>query len=149
MNDDDNPAESRLRAKDYSTSIRVVCALLEKDDYVFAARRSTVMSLPGKWEFPGGKIEAGETPEAALIRELWEELRTGIHIHGSLPSCSTMNNQNMNIELIPRIGSMTNHRYELLEHMEAGWFSVRDLQKLDWAEADIPVLNAYIELRYS
>ena len=54
--------------------LRVACAIIERDGRVLAAQRSAAMTLPLKWEFPGGKIEAGESPEECLIRELMEEL---------------------------------------------------------------------------
>jgi 8-oxo-dGTP diphosphatase len=54
--------------------IHVTCAIIERDGHVLAARRSAVMSMPLKWEFPGGKIEPGETARDALVRELREEL---------------------------------------------------------------------------
>ena len=55
--------------------LQVSCAIIERDGLVLAARRSATMSLPLKWEFPGGKIDPGESPEECLVRELREELR--------------------------------------------------------------------------
>ena len=54
--------------------VTVACGIIIRDGLILAAQRSPVMSVPNKWEFPGGKIEAGETPEQALIRELQEEV---------------------------------------------------------------------------
>ena len=54
--------------------IDVVCALIERDGKVLVAKRSAGVSTGGKWEFPGGKIKAGETPEQAVCREIVEEL---------------------------------------------------------------------------
>jgi len=57
-----------------STAVVVAAALIDADGRILLQQRPPGKSLPGLWEFPGGKIEAGETPEAALIRELHEEL---------------------------------------------------------------------------
>ena len=62
-------------------TIRVVAALIEKDDCIFAAKRAYGF-LKGRWEFPGGKIEAGESGEQAIIREIQEELDTIIAVDG-------------------------------------------------------------------
>ena len=59
----------------------VVCAIIEQDGLVLATQRSATMTLPLKWEFPGGKLEAGETPEQALIREVCEELGISVAIN--------------------------------------------------------------------
>ena len=65
--------------------IDVACAIIEKDGRVLAAQRSETMSLPLKWEFPGGKIEPGESAAACLVREIAEELAVGIVIGAALP----------------------------------------------------------------
>ena len=54
--------------------IEVVCALIERDDRVLVAKRAVGKSMEGKWEFPGGKLHAGEEPEVAIVREIEEEL---------------------------------------------------------------------------
>lgn len=62
-------------------TLRVVAAYIEKDGCIFAAKRAYGF-LKGRWEFPGGKIEAGETPEEAIVREIKEELDTDIAVDG-------------------------------------------------------------------
>ena len=58
----------------------VTAAIILRDDRVLLARRSSGQKLAGFWEFPGGKVEAGETPESCLARELEEELGIGVHV---------------------------------------------------------------------
>ena len=65
--------------------IYVACALIENDGKILCAQRSESMSLPLKWEFPGGKIDPGESPEQCLKRELVEEMDITIHVGKSLP----------------------------------------------------------------
>ncbi|WP_338127029.1 (deoxy)nucleoside triphosphate pyrophosphohydrolase, partial [Corynebacterium hadale] len=69
-----------------SRAIRVVGAVLLIDAHVFAARRNPAKSQGGLWEFPGGKIEDGESPEEALARELREELRIDARVHAPVTS---------------------------------------------------------------
>ena len=60
--------------------INVTAAIIERDGKVLLAKRSSTSSLPNKWEFPGGKVESGETPEECLKRELWEEFEIKVII---------------------------------------------------------------------
>ena len=66
-------------------NIQVTCAIIERDELVLAAQRSVAMSLPLKWEFPGGKIHQGESPSECLRRELFEELNIHVSAGKSLP----------------------------------------------------------------
>jgi 8-oxo-dGTP diphosphatase len=60
--------------------INVTAAIIERDGKILIAKRSSTSSLPNKWEFPGGKVEAGETTEECLARELWEEFNVEVTV---------------------------------------------------------------------
>jgi 8-oxo-dGTP diphosphatase len=125
--------------------IKVTCAIIvNADGLVFAAQRSPTMSLPLKWEFPGGKIEPGETAEACLIREIKEELHVDIEIVASLPT-NTHQYPNVAILLIPFVCRITTGEIILKEHLDFKWLSKDELLALDWAEADVPIVKYYLE----
>jgi 8-oxo-dGTP diphosphatase len=124
--------------------IDVTCALLIDDqNRVFAAQRSDIMSLPLKWELPGGKIEPNESPDQCLIREINEELNIEIAIIESLPP-NTHIYPTITIKLIPFICKHVNGEIQLKEHVNFKWLNTNELLDLDWADADIPILNHYL-----
>jgi 8-oxo-dGTP diphosphatase len=96
------------------------------------------MPLPLKWEFPGGKIEADETAEECLIREIKEELNIEIQITGSLPPNDHQYPDKL-IRLIPFICRQKDGEIILKEHADYKWLDAKDLLDLDWAEADVGV----------
>ncbi len=124
-------------------SIEVSCAIIEKDGLVLAAQRSDKMSLPLKWEFPGGKLKPQESPAACLEREIEEELGIGITIHNSLPP-SKWSYPTFEIKLHPFICTLGSGEIQLVEHRAISWLLPEDLSSLDWAEADEPVLRHYL-----
>jgi 8-oxo-dGTP diphosphatase len=102
------------------------------------------MKLPGKWEFPGGKVEPGESNEAAIIREIDEEL--AIHISPVMQlTPSSYNYHHANVQLIPFVSKVTGGALRLREHSAARLLSPRELELLDWAEADKPIVREVIE----
>lgn len=123
--------------------IHVTCAIIERDDKVLAAQRSEVMSLPLKWEFPGGKINEGERSEDCLRRELQEELGVDIAVGRSLTP-TTHNYPAFIVTLYPFICSITAGEIKLREHKALTWFPPDKLHELDWAEADTPVVGEYL-----
>lgn len=123
--------------------IHVTCAIIERDGLVLAAQRSARMSLPLKWEFPGGKIDQGESPEECLRREISEEMNIEVAVGGSLPP-STHNYPAFSITLYPFICSIQNGEIALAEHSAIAWLVPEKLHALDWAEADIPVVKTYL-----
>lgn len=127
--------------------ILVTCAIIvNPQGQVLLTQRSASMPLPLKWEFPGGKIEAGETPEACLIREIREELNIEIQITGSL-SPNEYQYPDKLILLIPFICEKISGEIVLKEHAEYKWLETKDLLDIDWAEADITIVKQYLELR--
>ncbi len=123
--------------------LHVACAIIEQDGTVLTAQRSATMSLPLKWEFPGGKIEAGETAEECLIRELREELGVSIFI-GSALSPATHSYQDFTVTLYPFTCSLTGGTVTMHEHHALKWVEPQQMPELDWAAADLPVISEYL-----
>ena len=122
--------------------IHVTCALIEKDGKVLSTQRSGTMSLPLKWEFPGGKIHDGELPEDCLKRELHEEL--GIEVAVGKPLTPvTHQYSTFIVTLYPFICRITAGDMKLHEHEAFTWLPPEKLHELDWAEADIPLIEDY------
>ncbi len=98
--------------------------------------------MPLKWEFPGGKVDAGESLEDCLRRELAEEL--GVHVKvGQRLSPTTYQYPTFAITLYPFICSIESGELTLHEHGALMWLPPEELHGLDWAEADLPIINAY------
>jgi 8-oxo-dGTP diphosphatase len=123
--------------------IHVTCAIIEQDGLILAAQRSATMSMPLKWEFPGGKIDPGETPEECLQRELLEELGIHVCVAKKFP-ISTHNYPNFAITLYPFACTITSGGIVLHEHTAISWLPPTELLSLDWAEADVPVIESYL-----
>ncbi|WP_111672358.1 (deoxy)nucleoside triphosphate pyrophosphohydrolase [Algoriphagus litoralis] len=121
--------------------IPVTCAIIFHQGKVLAAKRSETMDLAGKWEFPGGKIEAGESPEACLIREIQEELAVKIQVVQALPSSDYVYSDEKTIRLIPFLAQLKSFDFHLLEHEELVWLGEHELFTLDWAAADVPIVH--------
>ena len=138
--------------------LRVTCAIIESGGHILATRRSSRGSMPGKWEFPGGKIEPGETAEACVLREIREELGRDVKILRALAP-STHRYPDFEILLHPFVCRIDEKAADagdgptapsasdlvLRDHSEARWGRPEDLGRLDWAEADLPVLAAYVD----
>jgi 8-oxo-dGTP diphosphatase len=120
--------------------IEVVAAAIIRDDRVLVAQRGPKMALPGLWEFPGGKIEPREAPEAALRREILEELGCSISI-GKLIT-TTHHAYDFGAIVLHIYGaSLVDGVPTPSEHSELRWCAPEDLGLLHWAPADIPAVQ--------
>ena len=122
--------------------IHVTCAIIERDGLVLAAQRSAAMAMPLKWEFPGGKIDGGESREECLRRELSEELGINVKVGKSLPP-ATHHYPALIVTLYPFICAIDSGEIVLHEHAAISWLPPEQLHALDWAEADLPVIESY------
>ena len=125
--------------------LHVACAIIEQEGTVLAAQRSAAMTLPLKWEFPGGKIESGESPEECLSRELHEELGISVFI-GSALSPATHNYPDVTVTLYPFTCRLAGGLITMHEHRELRWTKPGRLPELDWAAADLPVIREYLDI---
>ncbi len=125
--------------------IEVVCGVILDGDKVLCVQRSETMSLPLKWEFPGGKIEKNETPEQCLYREIKEELGVSIDILEKLTN-SYYDYGSFEIILIPYLCKYLGDEIILSEHKALEWLLFSELTMLEWAPADVPIVKEVIKL---
>jgi 8-oxo-dGTP diphosphatase len=119
--------------------INVVAAVITRGQTILAAKRSSNMSLPGMWEFPGGKIEGEESPKEALLRELREELLCNAEIGEYIQTTEYEYEFGM-VVLTTYYCNLTGDEPKLTEHAEIRWVHAAELDKLNWAPADIPAV---------
>ena len=107
---------------------------------VLACRRAEHAHLGGQWEFPGGKVEPGETPAAALVRELREELGIDVTVEDAMAAVNWDYGRGP-FRLLPFRCSIARGNPEPLEHTELRWCGAAQARDLPWAAADEPVLR--------
>ena len=118
----------------------VVAAVIRQGTQVFAAKRKAGGASGLKWEFPGGKVETGETAVKALKREILEELDIEIEVNEFLGTFITPLDKYL-IRLECYWCTSNSKVVALNSHDQAGWFSTSELANLDWALPDIPVIT--------
>ncbi len=123
--------------------LKVTCAIIQHKGKILVVQRSTTMPLPGKWEFPGGKIELGESEEDCIIREIMEELNIEIDLGERLPS-TVHHYPTRSIELIPFMATLRSGNIHLTEHQHHRFLAKAELETLDWAEADLLVVKTIL-----
>ncbi|WP_298543638.1 (deoxy)nucleoside triphosphate pyrophosphohydrolase [uncultured Aquimarina sp.] len=121
--------------------IRVVCGIIYQDDKVFICRRKPSKSLGGYWEFPGGKIETGESNEDSLKRELLEELQMEVDVVEYFGS-SQYDYENFSIDLIAYTCNLRNWNLCLTDHDQYDWVTPDEILKWKLAPADIPLAQS-------
>lgn len=111
---------------------------------VLAARRTEPPSLAGQWEFPGGKVEPDEEPEAALARELVEELGLVVRVGARIgPDVAVAGGRYL---LRVYAADVVSGHLTLVEHSEVRWLGRDQLDDVEWIEADAPIVAAIAEL---
>lgn len=121
--------------------LHVVAAVIVDDGRILACRRSPNRSAGGQWEFPGGKVEAGESASEALIREIREELGVGIEVLGELNEADTLVGDRV-IRLTCFRTRLTDARpIESTDHDSFLWLTAPELETLEWALPDIPAVR--------
>jgi len=130
--------------------IEVVClVLVDLTNHILATKRSDAGPLARKWEFPGGKVEDGEGHEAALRREIQEELCFDVNDLSALAPV-TYSYDFGTIRLHPFLSRCEQRPLlKLVEHTDHLWSDLSELDSLDWAPADVPILAQMEEILYS
>ena len=126
--------------------IEVVAAIIKHDDKILCVRRgeNKLDYISKKYEFPGGKIEEGETREQTIVREIQEELKMDISTNEDF---LTVEHEYPDFFLTMHsfICSCKNPTVQLTEHIDYKWLATSDMLALDWAAADIPIVEKLIQ----
>lgn len=126
--------------------IEVVASIIKKGHKIFCAQRNLSKSMGGKWEFPGGKIEIGETREEALVREIREEFDSDIEVNEYLMTVEH-DYPTFHITMHAYLCTLLNGELYLKEHNDSVWLEKNQINELDWADADMPIVNKIIDLK--
>jgi len=126
---------------DYSTA-----AVIRREGRYLVAKRLPGGSMGGRWEFPGGKAEAGESPEAALEREFLEEFSVPITVGEHLVS-TTFRNNGKDYRLLAFSAELGEGRLDLREHEEIRWLPLEEIGPLDLADSDREIYRQLREFK--
>jgi 8-oxo-dGTP diphosphatase len=127
-------------------TINVTCAIIIKDNKILVTQRSEKMKLPLKWEFPGGKLEENESEIDCVKREIKEEINIDIEVLKKLSS-SNYDYGTFKINLIPFVANHISGEIKLTEHNDYKLLGITELLNLDWAEADLPIVEEFLKLK--
>ena len=120
--------------------IEVVAAIIRDGDKVFATQRG-YGDYKDWWEFPGGKVEVGETPEKALVREIQEELNTTINVDRFLTTVD-WDYPKFHLTMHCYLCTIAEGELTLLEHEAAKWLTMDTIDEVNWLPADVLVVEA-------
>jgi 8-oxo-dGTP diphosphatase len=124
-------------------TIEVVAAIIQDGERYFATQRG-YGDYKDWWEFPGGKVEAGETPEEALVREIQEELDTTIKVERFLTTVD-WDYPKFHLTMHCYLCTVAEGDLTLREHEAAKWLTMEDIDSVNWLPADVLVVNALKE----
>ncbi|MFK7904728.1 MAG: 8-oxo-dGTP diphosphatase MutT [Chitinophagales bacterium] len=127
-----------------SNIIEVTAAVLKREGKILIAQRKEGDRLAGKWEFPGGKIEEGESPEVCLQRELQEEFGVETRI-GDFICESEYQYPHIHIRLLAYQTFYLSGDFQLHDHAAIQWISLTEMSSYDFAPADIPIVEVLVE----
>ena len=130
-------------------TIEVVAAIIQKGDKIFATQRG-YGDFKDWWEFPGGKMEPGETPEEALVREIREELSADIQV-GKLLYTVEWDYPRFHLTMHCFMCTLVQDALHLNEHEAARWLSMADLHSVNWLPADemlLPLIGKEMNQSY-
>jgi 8-oxo-dGTP diphosphatase len=127
--------------------VEVVAAIIQYNDKILCVQRgeNKLPYISKKYEFPGGKIELGESREETIKREIREELNMEISV---IKEFITVNHEYPDFFLTMHsyICSCENTSVTLTEHIDYKWLSISEMEELDWAAADIPIVNKLVKV---
>ncbi|MBT73096.1 MAG: 8-oxo-dGTP diphosphatase MutT [Gammaproteobacteria bacterium] len=122
--------------------MRVVAAVIKKEDKILIARRKEGKHLEFKWEFPGGKVEEGEKEEITIERELLEEFNVKVKVHQFITE-SFYDYGHIKVKLMAYLVEHIDGVFNPTDHDKIEWIKIEDQKQYDFAPADIPI-NDYL-----
>lgn len=124
-------------------------AIIDQDkNKVLAGKRNADRLVGGMWEFPGGKIEKGETPQEAAKRELKEEFHDEVQIGPQLGETVSYEYDFGIVKLTVFFAKLLTNNFDLVAHSEVEWLSADEVQKLNWAPADAPLVKELARINF-
>ena len=120
--------------------VTVTAAILEHKGKILVAQRKASDRLSGLWEFPGGKLESGETPEECLKRELYEEFGIEVSV-GHFVAESIYHYDHISIRLIAYVATLLGGLLEPTDHDDYRWVTIPELDRYEFAPADVPFVR--------
>jgi len=119
---------------------KVTAAIIKDENRLLISKRHSKDTLGGKWEFPGGKIEPGETPKECLVREIKEELGVEVKI-GPFYDENVYSSQDHDIHLLFYWAEVITGKVIPVVHDDLKWTTIEELANFDFAPADIPIVK--------